>query len=221
MGSIDGIYHREILDLLSMLFDQSIILDIKRLSGERNNKQSVPNLQQMVNDIDKKIGGDSIADLIWVYEEQRGPDGTTFKNDTAAYHDEKDREIFRPLQYAILSCIAPHRMLNARFSIQESCAHVEIVLKKKLKAKNIDADESPLGAALHKAKNQKLLDATNIELIEKINHVYRKAKHDFSFKGIPSETNPNFDSSMFNLLEAVSMFFICRKVGLLLDPGLA
>ena len=52
-------------------------------------------------------------------------------------------------------------------------------------------------------------------LLKKINAINRIAKHDYDEDSIPMDYDPDEDH-MFTLMEAISMYFICRKVGFLL-----
>ena len=216
------ICHPGITDNLNILFDLSTIEEIKSIATKRNEGVRFSNIRGLVNQIDNEIGGNNIFDLIchqYTTKDSLGNESLAY---TGQYHSE-DRAIFRPLQYAMV-CLETSRPNLQRYSINMSCVHVEAVLKRKLSGLIKGADHLPLGNMVLQVKSKRLnqvLDGPMINILENTNFVYNISKHDCSFERIPPEEYNNPDPSIFNNLEAICMFFICRKIGLMLDPSIA
>jgi hypothetical protein len=195
----------EIKLLRSELFSEDEIQLMEKIFEKANSSDHFENWRNMINPIEEKIGGTGIKDLL-VETEHGGYTGN---------YDIKDRSIYRPLQYATV-CFT-HKDINGflrRDSIQESCEHIENVLKRYFSS-TLNISNIPLGQIIGKIKQKKLLDNNMILLLEKINVINRIAKHDYNEDSIPIDYDP-YEDHMFTLMEAISMYFICRKVGFIL-----
>lgn len=71
----------------------------------------------------------------------------------------------------------------------------------------------PLGTIINKINEKQLVDTEKIQRLYKINSIYRMTKHDYEYNEYMDEPESDMGSQRFNNLEALAMYFICRKVG--------
>ena len=117
----------EIKSLQSELFSETEIQTMERIFEKIISSEYFDSWRNIVESLDDNIGGKGVRDLLVPMEH----------NYTGNY-SHRDREIFRPLQYAT-TCFT-HKDIDGflrRDSIQESCEHIEIVLKRKLNQESI------------------------------------------------------------------------------------
>jgi len=195
----------EIKLLRSKLFSEDEIQLMEKIFEKTISSDHFDNWRNIINPIEEKIGGTGIKDLL-VNVDNGGYTGN---------YDIKDRDIYRPLQYATI-CFT-HTDIDGflrRDSIQESCEHIENVLKR-IFSTSLKISNCPLGQITGQIKQKNLLENNMVFLLEKINIINRIAKHEYGEDSIPTDYDP-YNDHMFTLMEAISMYFICRKVGFIL-----
>jgi hypothetical protein len=121
------------------------------------------------------------------------------------------RPIYRPLQYALGAMLQSNW---PRTAVQMSCQHIEGILKKKYGGVVPGIDHMPLGSIVRQVKSMKLLGVGIVQQLEKVAVILNIAKHEYGSDAIriPGSLR-GAESQVFNIHEAVSMYFICRKLG--------
>jgi hypothetical protein len=191
----------EIKSLQSDLFSTTEIQIMEKIFEKIISSEHFDSWRNIVESLDDIIGGKGIRDLLVRME----------YNYTGNYA-HRDRDIFRSLQYATI-CFT-HKDIDGflrRDSIQESCEHIEAVLKRKFK-QTINITTLPLGQIIKKIQEKQLLDESLIYQLKKINIINRRAKHSYSEDELPDD-KPSLNSHMFTVMDVISMYFICRKIG--------
>lgn len=207
------IHSPEILDAIKDLFSPSEISDIREIHSARANGKKYPQLIAMASALDMRIGGDGRLDVVCYRMDHH-----TY---TGHYRDGY-RDVFRPLQYAMRDCFATINWPVPRGGVMWSCDHVESVLKRKFKGQLKGIDHLPMGTIIVRVDGKgQLLDHSTITTLHNINSAFCIAKHDFSDESVPDEYQDDPNAPTFNLLEGMAMFFICRKMGMILDSSLA
>lgn len=122
-----------------------------------------------------------------------------------------DRPIYRPLQYALSEIISGSL---PRYSILMSGLHLEGVLKKKYRGILPRLEHAPLGKIVDQVKSRSLLEINLISQLQMVARVVNTAKHDFSEEAVRLKApGRGVESQVFTVVEAVWMYFICRKIG--------
>ena len=204
------IYHVEVRELLDTLFNRADRKMIRDLIEAKRNATRYRVLHEMTNSIDRALGGKGFMNQLCVKKDNRW---------TATYSIE-DRPIFRPLQYAVGE-IFERGIPHARVAVHWSCNHVESILKRKYTGKIRGVGRMSLGVIVSRAMDQKIINQNHANILYKINALYDLSKHDFDYYSIPEPARYAEDPTLFDLGEAISMLFICRKVGLILNPSLS
>ena len=175
-----------------------------KTSGRCSDRHSaVEPFRDSILDIDRMIGGIGIDRLLV-------PVSNTYTGD----YPEDERPIHRPLQYALIELLDCYRPRDA---IRESCQHIEGILKMKFAEVIHNIDFKPLGSIVKDVKSMNLLRGEIIWQIEHIAHILNIAKHEYGLDAVQiPDPLRRIESQVFNIHEAVSMYFICRKLGILL-----
>ena len=233
-GRRDTVNHEEILWLLNQLFDKEDIDRMHRIVDKRKTllrdeifrNDPIAALYPQRDEIlplDSKIGGKGIDDLVF------GKGQPLMGN----YGGDRNTRIYRPLSYAILRVIFSHPT-DPRGSIGMSCEHIENVLKDRLG--NLDSeflrdleeeeligrdlgikDSRSMGILVNEVERRRVLDVRLIAQLRKINRIFRIAKHEYGQDSVKiTDVQTVAESRVFNDFEAVSMYFVCRKIGALL-----
>lgn len=220
MVDISNIHHKEIITCINKLFETTVIDKIDSLFWLLY-KNKEEELRKVINDIDNQIGGNYLFNLICHPVIKINENGRKQIHYTGLYRIE-DRDIFRPLQYASICFESDNKNLH-RYSVHMSCVHVEAVCKRILEEQGLKVGHLPLGPLIKNLTRCKIETVNDeiVNILQDITSVYNIAKHDCSIKAIPSERRNQKDLMMFTLAETIFMFFICRKVALLLDPSIA
>lgn len=151
---------------------------------------------------------------------------------TGTYHNE-DRDVFRPIQYCAVLLLSRFVALDTRYLVDNSCAHVESILKRilaNLTGKSVI--ERSMGVVIKDLmRMRELEDAAEIlEVSRCINAIYRRAKHEFasdlSGGAGPNSSPLDIENHLFTYEEAAITYFGCRTHGLQLmawmkDRGIA
>ena len=76
-------------------------------------------------------------------------------------------------------------------------------------------DHRPLGSIVRQVKSMKLLGVEIVQQLEKVAVILNIAKHEYGRDAIriPGSLRRDVESQVFNIHEAMSMYFICRKLG--------
>jgi hypothetical protein len=167
-----------------------------------NNEIAIESVRESVSAIDKVIGGMGIDNLLVRLENNHGF--------TGRYPDE-ERPIHRPLQYALWSIY----LGQSRTAIEENCQHLEGILKLMFEGAIENVDIRPLGSIAKEIKKRSLLNGKIIDQLILVSKILGIAKHEYNENAIRI---PNLEKSLksqvFNIHEAISMYFICRKIGM-------
>ncbi|MBK5211394.1 MAG: hypothetical protein JJE36_03675 [Coriobacteriia bacterium] len=117
-----------------------------------------------------------------------------------------DREVFRPLQYASahLMMVREDASWLARSVVVESAAHIEALLKRVGRRPRL-----PFGALLHEKSVEAALDEITYGQARRFAPINNSAKHDFDH---PKDTH------MFSYGDALSAYFICRRLAMQIYP---
>jgi hypothetical protein len=219
MVEISDVHHNGISTCVNKLFEKEIIEKIESLFALLYNDKE-EEIRKSINDIDNRIGGNNLLDLLNHPVLERSDNGNKRVGYTGLYKIE-DREIFRPIQYSLICFEVDNSHLH-RYSVHMSCVHVEAVYKRLLQQHGFSSCNLPLGQLINKFSRCKIETVNDeiISLLQDITSIYNIAKHDCSNDTIPFERRGKSDPMMFTLAETVFMFFICRKVALLLDPSI-
>ena len=231
------INHEEIQSLLGQLFDEEDIQTIKEVVQMRVVLLRDPILgndpisalypqRDKILPLDNKIGGKGIDVLLF-------GKGKPLMGD---YGGSRNTEIYRPLSYA-LGRLLFSNPTDPRGSIHMSCEHIENVLKDRLRESTTEnvfelnenaseeasyqnRDTRSLGILIREIHNKKLLAQDLVGQLWNINTIFRIAKHEYGIDSVKiEEVESVVESRVFNNLEAMSMYFICRKVGTKLLGG--
>ena len=206
-----SINHDEIALLSNSLFDDATRLSILQIATQvydisktdrwkAGYQATVEPVREAIAHIDEMIGGIGINNLL-VSES-----GTY----TGKYPIE-ERPIHRPLQYALVLTIHSN---YPRFAVQESCEHIEGILKSRFQEEIRDIDHMPLGKILGNLRRRSLLKEKEIQRIAKVATILNIAKHEHGDDAIRiPDPLRSVESQVFNIHEAISMYFICRKLG--------
>jgi hypothetical protein len=217
MTENETINHDEILDLSHQLFDEEtrqsfmkISLQILAIPRTESSHACVERLRNPITVIDKKIGGVGIDQLLV-------PTSNGYTADIPNLPMET-RSLYRPLQYALSAMLQSNW---PRTAVQMSCQHIEGVMKQKYGGVVRGIDHMPLGSIIRHVKSMTLLDAERVQQLVKVAAVLNIAKHEYGSDAIriPGSLRRDAESQVFNIHEAVSMYFICRKVGVKLLAG--
>ena len=165
---------------------------------EMNKKMDM--IYSVMAPLDREIGGITIDQLCYA-------DGLRWRRD----YPIEDRAVYRTLQYAIRDSLQTDLWYTPRNSIYSSCLHLEGVCKKRFKGIIHGIEWQPLGRIVAMLRQKKLLVPPLQEKMDIISLVYNKAKHDFEAESV--QMDDELDSQVYNNLEAISMYFICRKLG--------
>ena len=207
------IHSPEIADALKAIFSRSEISAIREIHSARANGEKYPQLFAMASALDVRIGGDGRLEIICFRRNHH--------DHTGNYRDGY-RDVFRPLQYAIRDCFATINWPIPRGGVMWSCGHVESVLKRRFEDQLKGIENLPMGTIIQRVERKgRLLDQSTIATLRNINSAFCIAKHDFSDESVPDEYQDDPNTPTFNLLEAMATFFICRKMGMVLNPSLA
>lgn len=117
-----------------------------------------------------------------------------------------DREVFRPLQYcsAHLMMVREDASWLARAVVTDSSAHIEALLKRIGRFPRLT-----FGALLRKRAISAVVDSVTLDQALRFAPINNSAKHDFDH---PKDTH------MFSYDDALSAYFICRRLALRLYP---
>jgi len=211
MTKNETINHVEIRDLSRQLFDgqtrQSFLKIALQVSVITKTKAwtsgyhaSVEPVRDSILHIDNAIGGVGIDRLL-----------VPTSHGYTANLPIDERPIHRPLQYALGAILVTNW---PRTAVQMSCQHIEGILKKKYEGIIPGIDHSPLGSIVRQIKSMELLGVETIQQLEKVAHILNIAKHEYGSDAIriPNSLRRT-ESQVFNIHEAVTMYFICRKLG--------
>ena len=141
---------------------------------------------------------------------------------TGAYHS-LDRDVFRPLQYCAAMFLTHFIDADTRYLVDNSCGHVESLLKRILAHSSGDGDvEKPMGGVIHDlAKSPEPLRSPGPNLLDVstlVNAVYRDAKHEFEFdpfdRTLEYQSDLDLTAHLFSYDEAVLIYFGCRIHGI-------
>lgn len=210
-GQRDSINHSEIEILLSEFFDDQDKLAIREIAGlreamddpllVRNQKSTMDSMRKAMAPLEKRIGGMGIDDLLYGKSKD---------------FEMSDRTLYRTHQYALLRVIL---VSQPRESIMFSCEYVKHVLRGKLHSQIPRTEVKSLGALVHGARSRELLDDTLLARLGLVDYISRIAKHEYGADSVMFESpQEEFRSEVFTLTEAISMYFISRKIGVLLQP---
>jgi len=217
MTTSERINHDEIIQLSQQLFDAETRQSFLKISsqvhavtktdgGMSGHHASVERVRGSILHIDNEIGGVGIDRLLVPTS-----DGCT------ANLPMDERPIYRPLQYALGAILHTNW---PRTAVQMSCQHIEGIMKKKCKGVVPGIDHMPLGSIVRQVKSMKLLEVEIVQQLEKVALILNIAKHEYGSDAIriPGSLR-RAESQVFNIHEAISMYFICRKVGVQLLAG--
>lgn len=205
------INHEEIQRLSQQLFEddtrQSFLRIAQQVSAiSKTNawmhgyQATVEPLRGSMSRIDEAIGGVGIDKLLV----------STADAYTGGY-PKHERSIYRPLQYALILMLHTN---DPRFSIQMSCEHIEGIMKRTCRKAVPNINLKPLGSIVGDVKNRSLLESGTIQNLKDVAHIVNIAKHDYGIDAIRiSDSMDRVQSQVFNTHEAVSMYFVCRKIG--------
>ena len=211
MTKNETINHDEITELSQQLFDAETRKSFLKISsqvraftktggGMSGQHASVESVRDSILHIDNVIGGVGIDRLLV----------PTSDRYTGSYPID-ERPFHRPLQYALTLML---QSKSARFSVQMSCVHIEGILKRKYKRVVPGIDHRPLGSIVGQIKSMKLLGVEIVEQLGKVAHILNIAKHEYGSDAIRiPDSFRRTESQVFNIREAVAMYFICRKLG--------
>lgn len=131
-----------------------------------------------------------------------------------SFQEKRILGVFRPLFYVKLGLTNPKVKDLTRFIIHSSCAYLEELLKKVVFSwpwEKMTPNRLPLGTLVNRyKKNLPAPLAGNLQWLSQ--KVYNFAKHNFNFENETEEPE-----NYFSTLEAISVYFICRKLGLELE----
>jgi len=198
----------EIKSLQSDLFSKNEIQIMENIYKKIISAEHFDDWRKLPESLDDTLGGTGLRNLIVPVE--YGYTGN---------YPIRDRDVFRSLQYA--SICFTHKDINGflrRDSIQESCEHIEAVLKRKFGAR-INIFKLPLGSIIYEIQEHQLISEPLLSQLKNINSINRKAKHSYSDEDL-SEEDPSLDSHMFSVMDTIAMYFICRKIGVKLMSDL-
>jgi len=212
------INHSEIKDLSEQLFEaetRKVFLNIssqvrvltRHGRGRSGIHGSVEAVRDSILQIDNAIGGIGIDRLLV----------PTSDSYTGRYPVE-ERPIHRPLQYALRDML----LLNSpRTAVQMSCQHVEGILKNKYAGVIPGIDRKPMGRIVRLVNSMNLLGIEIVVQLDEVTTILNIAKHEYGSNAVRIPDPLGLvESQVFNIHEAVSMYFICRKLGvqLLANP---
>ena len=210
-----AINHAEIAELSKQLFDaetrrafskissQVIAIAKARYLGKPIDPAHLSALRDSVLGIDSAIGGIGLDRLL-----------VPISGGYTGHYPIDERSIHRPLQYALDEVLHGSR---PRYAVLMSCQHIESILKKRYEGVLPRVDHMPMGSIVGQIRAMKLLEAEITGQLMEVVHVLNIAKHEYGPEAvcIPDPLR-RIDSQVFNVHEAVSMYFICRKLGVYL-----
>lgn len=205
------INYSDIRILSEQLFDEDTRKSFARIADQvisnfetgSNNRFCVETVRESIASIDNMIGGIGINELLV-------PTPNNYTGDYPA----NERPIHRPLQYAL-----GHLLMSnwPRDAIRYSCQHIEGILKAEFEKEIHGIRRKPLGSIVRDLKKRNILGNDLIQHLENLVTILNIAKHEHGNDAVripdPLRT---IDSQVFNIHEAVSMYFICRRLGVLL-----
>ena len=211
MTKNESINHDEILELSQQLFDAGtrqsflkISLQILAIPMTESSHACVERLRNPITVIDEEIGGVGIDQLLV----------PTSNGYTASIPNlpMETRSIYRPLQYALSAMLQSNW---PRTAVQMCCQHIEGVMKQKYGGVVRGIDHMPLGSIVRRVKPMKLLGEEIVQQLEKVANILNIAKHEYGSDAVrmPGSLRRDIESQVFNIHEAFSMYFICRKLG--------
>ena len=218
-GKRDSINHTDIKRLFLFFFDEEDMRMAQEIAKFREARDvphwevdphsTVDTLREMMSPLEQKIGGKGIDNLLY------GKAGSRY----CGNWETRDRMLYRTLQYS-LSKIVWYYM--PRDSIRESCEYVQHATKRKLRADISKTSTGSLGFLIREARTRKLLDSTFLTQLDLVDGIGRIAKHEYGKEYVMMDDSDEcLKSQVFNMTEAVCMYFVCRKIGeLLLGTGL-
>jgi len=208
-----SINHGEIQELSRQLFsekERSQILDIakrlfqtfKKVEYRHNQEIAMKAVQESILALDKVIGGIGIDRLIiWLEDDH---------NFTGDYPEE-ERPIHRPLQYALWSIYLD----SSRTAIEEVCQHVEGIMKNKFENTIEGIEFRPLGSITRDVGKRRILNEDIVSQLLLVTEILNIAKHEYDLNAVRiPDMKKGIRSQVFNIHEAISMYFICRKIGM-------
>lgn len=213
-GKKDRINHTEIEQLSSQLFDDKDMPLVKVITEFREStvaphwklgqRATTDAMRLVMSPLEQKIGGKGIDDLLYGKK----------KLQYCGNWEMKDRSLYRTLQYALIRILWVYM---PRESILFSCEHVQHALKKRLRIEVPRAGNRSLGSLIREARERGLLDQALLAQLDLINRIGRIAKHEYGEDSIRiDDSDSEMRSQVFTLIEAFSMYFVCRKIGVLL-----
>ncbi len=208
MDVLEGINHPEIEVLLRDLFEEEDIQSIMAICrlrediddrGDMNPGAMMDAMRGAMSPMETRIGGDGIDELLFSDEDQL---------------DIRDRPLYRTHQYALQRFAWSY---HPRDSIHYSCEHVQQALKKRFCTQMPEIAVKSLGSLVRLFRAKDTLDDTLLAQLEFVVKIGKTAKHRYDEgsvmlsvpRGVPA-------SSVFTIAEAISMYFISRKLSVAL-----
>lgn len=209
-GQRDSINHSEIEILLSELFDDqdklaiSEVADLMEVMDDpdlmTSQKSRMDTIREAMVPLEKRIGGIGIDDLLY---------------DKSKNWEMKDRTLIRTHQYALIRVIW---VFQPRESIFFSCEHIQHALMRRLQDQIPRTEGKSLGTLIRLAQSKELLDDTLLARLGLVDYISRIAKHKYGADSVMFDSpQEGFRSRVFTLTEAISMYFISRKIDVILQ----
>ncbi|MEW5747208.1 MAG: hypothetical protein AB1793_00260 [Candidatus Thermoplasmatota archaeon] len=204
----------EIEVLSERLFDEDTLKSFARIAaqiasnagteeGRPSSRFCIESVREPIALIDDIIGGVGINQLLV-------PTADTY----TGHYPVNERQIHRPLQYALVDLLTS---IRSRDTIRYGCQHIEGILKTMFENEIHGIHRKPLGQIVKDLKKRSILGNDLIQQLENLVTIMNIAKHEHGNDAIripdPLRT---VESQVFNTHEAISMYFICRKLGVLL-----
>lgn len=207
----DNINHFLIEVLRLQLFSEQDLTAIKnifiireetqfgRLRNESMDKK-MDSIYSVMAPLDRSIGGLCIDELYFA-------DGIRWHGNYPLEY----RPIYRALQYAIKDSLQTDRPYSPRSSLYYSGLHLENLCKKMFNGHIRGIENKPLGTIVSSLSDKGLLTEPLSIRLWYAAMVVNKSKHDLEYDSV--QMKEELESQVFNNLEAISMYFICRKLG--------
>lgn len=191
------ISHKELQLLYNSLFSNEIKRSIGKFLAQDIENPEYYYSTQMLWDVDSLIGG--IGGYCMPADPVKNPFPVGIQ-----------RELYRPLQYARSNIDICSVVIFARHVVQDAGIHLEAVCRLFLKTKctfgNMRFNDTTLGKAIQKIKQQEIFEKEFIDLLNNFVVVYNRAKHEIN----QDETKDR----MFNAYDALVAYFAVRILGL-------
>jgi hypothetical protein len=199
--------NKEIENLSMKLFSSEEQEKIQEIYEKICSDEDFDLWRNKLDDFDESIGG--IGSKRLIIKEDGGY--------TGEYPHDPDGErgiTYRSLQYVLMYFFATRNPLT-RVGILYSCLHIEGILKNKFKMK-----KTPLGGIVDMIKRKKYLSLTIIDLLDRMTIIWNDVKHELDLEPlvihIKNRKVVKESKHRYTDLEVIKLYFVSRKIGIML-----